>query len=80
METIIPTKIKVPTLQIEIPRKVNAKAVVKDLDMIDELREVTAMRIASYQQRLTNLYNRRVKPRAFRAGDLVLRKVFKNHD
>ena len=80
METIIPTNIKVPTLQIEIPRKVNAKAVVKDSDMIDELREVTAKRIASYQQRLTNLYNMRVKRHAFRAGDLVLRKVFKNHD
>ena len=46
--------------------------------MADELREVAAMRIASYQQRLINLYNRHVKPRAFQAGDLVLRKVFEN--
>ena len=46
--------------------------------MTDEHREAAAMRIASYQQRMPNLYNRHVKPRAFRVGDLVLRMVFKN--
>ena len=46
--------------------------------MTDELREVMAVRIASYQQRLTNLYNKHLKSRAFGAGDLVLRRVFEN--
>ena len=46
--------------------------------MENELREAAAIRIASYQQRMTNLYNRRVRPRMFRARDLVLRRVFKN--
>ena len=46
--------------------------------MIDELREDATVSIASYQQRLTNLYNKHVKPRAFRTGDLVLRRVFEN--
>ena len=50
----------------------------KDLDMADKLREEVAIRIASYQKRIANLYNKHIKPRAFRAGDLVLRKVFKN--
>ena len=27
---------------------------------------------------MTNLYNKRIKPCTFRAGDLVLRKVFEN--
>ena len=36
------------------------------------------MRIASYHRRLENLYNRRVKPRVFQSGNLVLRKVFEN--
>ena len=54
-----------PTLRIEIPEEVNAEAVTKDLDMTDELREATDVRIASYQQRLTNMYNIRVKPRTF---------------
>ena len=78
MEKIIPTNIGIPTHRTEIPEKANAEAITKDLDMTDELREATAMRIALYKQRLTNLYNRHVKPRAFQAKDLVLRRVFEN--
>ena len=51
---------------------------VKDLNTIDELREAAAVRITSYHSRLANIYNRRVKPRMFQSGDLVLRKVFEN--
>ena len=46
--------------------------------MEDELHEVAVVRIASYQQRMTNLYNKHVKLHAFRLGDLVLRRVFEN--
>ena len=46
--------------------------------MSDEQREAAAIRITSYQRRLVNSYNRRVKPRVFRPGDLVLRKVVEN--
>ena len=76
MEAIIPTKIGTPTLRTEILEKANVEAVIKDLYMIDELHEAPVVHITSYQQRLTNLYNRHVKPRAFRAGDLALRRVF----
>ena len=65
MEAIIPTKIGMPTLRTGIPEEANAEAVTKDLDMVDELREVVVMCIVSYQQRLANMYNRRVKPRTF---------------
>ena len=46
--------------------------------MTEELREAAAVRIASYQQRLTNLYNGLVKSCTFRDGDLVLRRIFEN--
>ena len=48
MEAIIPTEIGIPTLQIEILEKANAEAVIKDLYIVDELREAISMRIASY--------------------------------
>ena len=51
---------------------------VKELDTSDELWEVAAIRVASYQRRLENSYNKRVKPWVFQSGDLVLRKVFGN--
>ena len=65
MKAIIPTEIGVPTLQTEVPTKGNTEAVTKDLDMTYELREAAAMRIASYQQILTNLYNKHVMLHAF---------------
>ena len=54
------------------------EAISKDLDMVDELREAVVICIASYQQRMANLYNKHIKPRVFRAKDLVLRKIFEN--
>ena len=71
MEAIIPTEIGVPTLRIETHEKGNTEGIAKDLDMTDQLREVGALHIASYQQRMTNLYNRHVKQCAFQAEDLV---------
>ena len=78
MEAIFPTEIGVPMLRTKIPEKANTKAIAKDLDTSYELRQAAAVRMASYQQRMTNIYSRHVKPCAFRVGDLVLRKVFEN--
>ena len=78
MEAIIPTEIGMPTIRTGMPDQENAKLVIKDFDTVDELRESTVVRIASYQRSLANSYNKRVKPRMFQSGDLVLRKVFEN--
>ena len=39
MEAIIPTEIGMPTLRTDVPEQANADLVIKDLDMVDELRE-----------------------------------------
>ena len=78
MEAIIHIGIGMPTLRNEIPEVANVEAITKGLDMTDELREAAAMRIVSYQQRLTNMYNSQVKLCIFRDRDLVLRRVFEN--
>ena len=65
-------------LRNEVPGTTNVEAISKDLDMAYKLREAATIRIASYQQRKANLYNKRIKLNAFRARDLVLRKVFEN--
>ena len=41
----IPKEIGVPTLRTEIHEKANTEAIAKELDMIDELSEVAAVRI-----------------------------------
>ena len=49
MEAIIPTKIGMPTIRIGIPEEASTEAIINDMDMADELREVAAVFIASYQ-------------------------------
>ena len=78
MEAIIPIEIGMPSLRTEVPGTAKAEAIFKDLDMADELREIATIHIASYQQRIENLYNMHIKLCAFQVKDLVLRKVFEN--
>ena len=78
MEAVIPTEIGLPTIRTATPKSENAESITRELDESDELREAAAICITSYQRHLANSYNRRVKPRVFQLGDLVLRKVFKN--
>ena len=61
-EAIISTKIDMPTLQTNMPEQSNTEFIIKELDMVDELRETAAVRIESYHRRLENLYNKHVKP------------------
>ena len=65
MKAIIHTEIGISTLRTEVPGTANTEAISKDLDMVDELREATAIRIASYKQRMANLYNKHIKLHAF---------------
>ena len=46
-----------------------------NLDLLNEVREASQIRLAAYQQRVRRYYNSRVKERRFRAGDMVLKKV-----
>ena len=78
MEAVIPTEIGLPTIRTAMPESENAESVVKELDASDELREAATIRVASYQRRLENSYNKRVKPRVFQPSHIVLRKVFEN--
>ncbi|GAV60247.1 hypothetical protein CFOL_v3_03778, partial [Cephalotus follicularis] len=41
------------------------------LDLVEELRDKVAVRVAAYQQRVSRYYNKRVNPRPLREGDLV---------
>ena len=78
MEAIIPTEIGMPTIGENIPEQGSIELMIKELDTVDELRESAAIRIVSYQRQLDISYNKRVKPRTFQPGDLVLRRVFEN--
>ncbi|GAV74181.1 hypothetical protein CFOL_v3_17662 [Cephalotus follicularis] len=45
------------------------------LDLVEELRDKAAIKVAAYQQRVGRYYNKRVNPRPLMEGDLVLRNA-----
>nr|CAN67044.1 hypothetical protein VITISV_037623 [Vitis vinifera] len=69
MDAVIPTEIGLPTIRTEAG---------PNLDWADEVREIASIRMADYQQRVAAHYNRKARPRSFKSGTLVLRKVFEN--
>ncbi|PON57324.1 Ribonuclease H-like domain containing protein, partial [Parasponia andersonii] len=50
-----------------------------ELDLLEERREQSQLRIASYQQCTARHYNSKVRSRHFEVGDLVLRRVLPNN-
>ena len=56
----------------------NANLMMEHLDRLEECREAATVRLAEYQQKLAQRYNRNVKGREFSVGELVLRKVVGN--
>ncbi|XP_074362768.1 uncharacterized protein LOC141703052 [Apium graveolens] len=48
------------------------------LDLLEETRENSQLRLAAYQPRAARYYNKKVKGQLLKVGDLVLRKVMPN--
>jgi hypothetical protein len=45
------------------------------LDLLQERRDYAQITLSAYQERMAKYFNRKVNPRSFKVGDLVLRKV-----
>ena len=50
----------------------NSKVLRENLDLIEEQRDYTAMRIAAYHRRITSYYNSQVRNRPMEEGNLIL--------
>ncbi|XP_074373773.1 uncharacterized protein LOC141714134 [Apium graveolens] len=48
------------------------------LDLLEEIRKNSQLRLAAYQQCAARYYNKKVKGQLLKVGDLVLRKVMPN--
>ena len=79
MDAVIPTEIGLPTIRTDAAKQSDASMELgRNLDWTDEVRENAAIRMTNYQQRASVHYNHKVRPRSFKNGMLVLRKVFEN--
>ena len=52
--------------------------IVSSLDLVEEKKAKAELKVAIYQHRISDLYNKRVRPRSFKKLNLVLRRVTQN--
>ena len=72
-EAVIIAKVNLCSARIDGFNPVqNEMMMVECLDLLEEYREAAVIRLAEYQQKLAQRYNRDVNAREFDAGDLVL--------
>ena len=64
----------------EYDEEASQRAREDDVDAVDEARDVVLSRVSAYQQNLWNYHSRRLRPRSFEVGDLVLRLKQESHE
>jgi hypothetical protein len=75
-EAVIPVEIGLTTWRTNHHDEISNNSQLRmNLDLLDEARDQAEVRTRAYQQRMARYYDRRVKHREFKVGDLVLRKV-----
>ncbi|XP_072058029.1 uncharacterized protein [Arachis hypogaea] len=72
-EAMIPLEISQESIRTHINNQDEARRT--ELDIIEEVRNITTLRQRATQQAIARQYNKSVKSRAFVKGDLVLRKT-----
>ena len=79
VEAMIPVEVGIPSLWGETynPEE-NHALMCYELDLLEQKRDIAALRTASYKQRSKRYFNSKVKERSFKKGDLILRKVLPN--
>ncbi|KAK1630198.1 hypothetical protein QYE76_004513 [Lolium multiflorum] len=73
-EAVLPIKIEHDSPRVtEYDEETSRRALEDDVDALDEARDEVLSRVTKYQQDLKNYHSRRLRPRSFQVGDLVLR-------
>ncbi|XP_070019423.1 uncharacterized protein [Nicotiana sylvestris] len=83
-EVVIPTEVEIPSLRIiqkaELSGAEWIKSCYEQLALIDGKRMNAVCHGQHYQNRMSRAFNKRVKPRQFAPGQLVVKKVFPCQD
>ncbi|XP_075670447.1 uncharacterized protein LOC142640259 [Castanea sativa] len=75
-EAAIPVEVGIISMKREVFHEGSNDYQLKvNLDCLDESRDRASHKMAKYQQKMAEYYNKRVKLRRLSIGDLVLRKV-----
>ncbi|KAM1620295.1 hypothetical protein ACFXTN_017282 [Malus domestica] len=76
MEVVLPLESQIPSLRMALQEGLtdeeNAKLRLQELEALDETRLEAQQHLECYQARLSKAFNKKVFPRSFQMGDLVL--------
>ncbi|PKI61774.1 hypothetical protein CRG98_017824 [Punica granatum] len=79
MEAVLPIEVEIPSMRVLVESKLKEakwpKQRYEQLNLIDDKRLTALCHGQCYQQRMARTFNKKVRPREFSPGDLVLRKV-----
>ena len=77
MEAVLPVEIEMGSLRVELEHQIFetdwARSRYDQLSLLDERRLRAADHVQAYQRKMTRAFRKRVKPRKFQKGDLVLK-------
>ncbi|KAK9714901.1 hypothetical protein RND81_06G129300 [Saponaria officinalis] len=76
VEAVLPLELEIPSLRIAIQmgltEEENDKLRLAELEALDDKRLDAQQKLECYQARLTRAFNKKVRPRSFQVGDIVL--------
>ena len=77
MEVVLPVKIEMGSLRVALEQQISetewAQSRYDQLSLLDERRLRAVNHVQAYQRKMTRAFRKRVKPRKFQKGDLVLK-------
>ena len=75
-EAVAPVKVGLKSPRIEFASAEHNEEVLRlNLDLLEEKREQVLKRAEDYHRKTVRYYDRRVKPKSYKPGDLVLKKL-----
>ncbi|KAL0292482.1 UNVERIFIED_CONTAM: hypothetical protein Sradi_6987100 [Sesamum radiatum] len=76
VEAVLPLESQIPSLRIGIQEELtiedNARLRLEELEALDEKKLEAQQQLQCYQACMTRAFNKKVRPRSFQVGDLVL--------
>jgi hypothetical protein len=79
MEAVMPLEVETPSLRVlmdvELEESEWVKLKFEQLNLISEKRPATICHHHLYQSRMVKAYNKKVRLKVFKEGDLILKKI-----
>ena len=79
MEAVLPFEVEIPSLRVLMETKLEeaewVKARYEQLNLIEEKRLAAVCHGQLYQKRMEKAFDKKVRPREFHEGDLVVKKI-----